>query len=150
MLCERTHIWTCCTLKRGLFSWDNFVKLVGCFLAPLRSHTSCPVTMACTYALLKPHCAHLNSPVLSVRPYESCLTRGTVLWCTMSWSSDRCASMCLTALKQLGPVISDHWRWHHLTSVPLTHLPIPHSLWLWLSLSDTHMTTVPVGSVTVC
>lgn len=34
------------------------------------------------------------------------------------------AAVCLSAPKQLGPVISAHWRWHHLTSVHLTHLPL--------------------------
>lgn len=46
--------------------------------------------------------------------------------------SDRCCRVCLIAPKQLGPVIGAHWRWHHWTSVRLTHLP--HSgfvSWLW-------------------
>lgn len=50
------------------------------------------------------------------------------LFCTaIVWNktpSDRCCRVCLSARKQLGPVISAHWRWHHLTSVHLTHLPL--------------------------
>lgn len=45
-----------------------------------------------------------------------------VVWVKMP--SDRCCRLCLSALKQLGLVISAHWRWHHLTSVHLTHLPL--------------------------
>lgn len=47
---------------------------------------------------------------------------GPVLWAKSA--SDRCYKARLSAPKQLGLVISAHWRWHHLTSVRLTHLPL--------------------------
>ena len=81
------------------------------------------------WPLLGTYCPLPVWPLLASSPAscESPVSSGPVLLhsCVFAETpSDRCCRVWLSAPKQLGPVISAHWRWHHLTSVHLTHLPL--------------------------